>query len=647
MIGGNSGMGVRRVLRARAKLTLTALVSLALTVGCAREIPNEATGGTAKQAQTFERTLSFTLPPLTASQSVALGATKSLIVRDRSEVRVPSGGYATIANLAAGGASSVGVNAKVGNVWSVPSIALRPGSTVTGFVKTSGVADPKIDATVTGGITENLPITPELRTRKVVFPNATQDVELEPNQTRVLSPGSYLKLNVKTNAKLTLSTGTYYFESLKFEPSSEIRLNKASGPIYVYVLNTFIHRGTFVDGGGKLANALFGYFGTSLATIEAPFLGTLVAPSAKIWLSTIGSSPGHRGAFFGKEIELAPDTTVWLHPFGVTVDPTWNVPTPDGNAEAFLDMAIRSDGGALATTTKRVMRVQPNGTATTVFSGTPNADVFFLNGAGTGFGVNHGADVNLYRADGSSVRSYTRTGYEYSTLVPGVDTAFFPEVTTTHERPTITHARFFGASGTQLARFATPGLEVSRLTATDLYYSTGTKLFRMSQTGTQVWHVNAALMSFEVSQGTRLIAELRDERSVQHFVNGVAQPVVALGSPVYRIAIAPGGAYSAAAIKQGVQLFQNGSPTVAINLPVNGITSLAVSNRGETLIGAVSDGDARRALLLDAQGEVLWDSALTADTQAFRPELSFLPGDNAFLTREATRVSAFNINRTL
>ena len=46
----------------------------------------------------------------------------------------------------------------------------------------------------------------------------------------------------RANAKLTLSTGTYYFESLKFEPSSEIRLNKSSGPIYVYVLNTFIHR---------------------------------------------------------------------------------------------------------------------------------------------------------------------------------------------------------------------------------------------------------------------------------------------------------------------------------------------------------------------------------------------------------------------
>lgn len=647
MIGGNSGMGARCVLRSRARIALAALVSVALTLGCAREVPNESTGGTAKQAQTFERTLSFTLPPLTASQSVALGATKSLLVRDRSEVRVPSAGYATIANLAAGGASSVGVNAKVGNVWSVPSIALRPGATVTGFVKTSGVADPKLDATVTDGITENLPITPELRTRKVVFPNATQDVELEPNQTRVLSPGSYLKLNVKANAKLTLSTGTYYFESLKFEPSSEIRLNKASGPIYVYVLSTFIHRGTFVDGGGKLANALFGYFGTSLATIEAPFLGTLVAPNAKIWLSTIGSNPGHRGAFFGKEIELAPDTTVWLHPFGVTVEPTWNVPTPDGNAEAFLDMAIRSDGGALATTTKRVLRVQPNGSSTAVFSGTANSDTFFLNRAGTGFGVVNGGNVGLYRADGSSVRSYTRTGYEYSVLVPGSDTTLSPEVTSSHDHPEVTHARFFGASGAQLARFAAPGLEVSRLTATDLYYSTPTKLVRVSQSGTQVWQANVSVMSFELSQGTRLIAKLRDGRSVQHFVNGSAQPALSLGAPVYRIAIAPAGVYSAVATEQAIQLFQNGQATVAVNVALKGVTSLAVSNRGEALLGAVLEGNARRALLVDAQGEVLWDTVLAPDSQAFRPGLGFLPGDNSFVAREATRVSAFNINRSL
>jgi len=60
----------------------------------------------------------------------------------------------------------------------------------------------------------------------------------------------------------------------------------------------------------------------------------------------------------------------------------------------------------------------------------------------------------------------------------------------------------------------------------------------------------------------------------------------------------------------------------------------------------VVDG-ARRALLVDAQGEVLWDGLFAPDTQAFRPGLSFLPGDNAFVAREAGRVAAFSINRTL
>jgi hypothetical protein len=210
----------------------------------------------------------------------------------------------------------------------------------------------------------------------------------------------------------------------------------------------------------------------------------------------------------------------------------------------------------------------------------------------------------------------------------------------------VTHARFFDAAGTELARFATPGLNVSRLTATDLYYSTKTDLYKMNHAGTQAWRATAAVMSFEVSQGSRLIAKLSDGRSVRHFVNGVAQPATALGAPIFRIAIAPSGSHSAVATAQAVQLFQNGQPTAAVNLPVKSVTSLAISNRGETLLGAVVDG-ARRALLVDAQGEVLWDEVLAPDSQAFRPGLSFLPSDHAFVTREAGRLAAFNINRTL
>jgi hypothetical protein len=645
MTAKRSGLALGSLARGRTQLFLAVFTTLLAALGCSTDAPSESTLGSSTQAATVDRVLSYSLPPLTASQSVALGATHSLAVRDRSQVRVPAGGYATVSNLATG-TTSVGVNAQVGNLWSIPGVALQSNAAVNGFLKTSGVVTPPTGNTVTGGVTENLPIVPEQRVRHVIFPNATSNVDLDTNQTQTLAPGSYLRLNVKTGAKLTLSSGTYYFDNVTFEPNAEIRLNKANGPIYVYVLNAFIHRGKFVDGGGKLANLLVGYFGTAMAIVEAPFLGTLVAPNAKISLATVGA-PGHRGAFFGKDIELAPDTTVWLYPFGVTVDPLWSVPTPDGTAEAFTDLAVRADGGLLAATTKRVLSIQANGSATTVFSSAANTSTVFLNRAGTAFGVSAGADVTLRHADGSAFRTYSRKDYEYSVFVPGADKTFFPEVKAGHDHPAVTFARFFDAAGSQLARFSAPGLEVSRLTATDLYYSTGTDLYKVNQAGAQVWHATAALMSFEVSQGSRLIGKLRDGRSVQHFVNGVAQPATALGAPIYRIAIAPQGTYSAVATRQAVQLFQNGVATVAVNVPVTGITALAVSDRGETLLGAVASGGARRAMLIDAQGEVLWDTVLAADTQAFRPGLGFMPGDNALVAREATRVSTFTINRTL
>jgi hypothetical protein len=644
MMGPNGlGLGVwwqRAVSRATCWLIAA---SVSFVAACGEQPASESNLGRSRSAVVVDRVVSYSLPPMTPSQEVALAATRSLTVHDRAKVRTINGGYATIANLATG-TTGVGVDAHVGNLWSVPNVALQERASVHGFLKTSGVVQPQNGTSVSGGTTEHLTIVPEQRTRHVLFPAATQNVDVEPNQQRQLAPGSYLRLNVKGLAKLTLSSGVYYFESLTFESQAEIRLNKTDGPIYVYVLNSFIQRGTFVDGGGKLANVFWGYFGTSDALVEAPFLGTLVAPSAKISLATVGE-PGHRGAFFGKDIDLAADTTVVLHPFGVTVQQLWTA-AASGN-EAFLDLAVRSDGGALAATGQSVVSLQPNGSATQVFSGTANASTIFLNRSGTNFGVATGANVMLRRADGSTIRSFSRSSYEYSVLVPGSETAFSPELGGAHDAPRVVQARFVGGAGAELARFAATGLEVSRLTSTHLYYSTPTQLSKVTQGGTLVWRANAALASFEVSQGARLIAKLRDGRSAQHFVDGVAQPAVNLGQPIFRIAIAPAGVFSAVATQQALQVFQNGQAFSSVSLPVASVTSLAISDRGEVLLGAVLDGSGRRALLLDAQGEVLSDQILSPDSQAFRPGLSFRPGADSFFAREAARVTAFNINRSL
>lgn len=617
---------------------------LLLLTGCTSSSDEgEAKLARSTEAAVVERVLSYSLPPLTASQTVAIGATRTLSVRDRSRVRLPNGSGATISNLAAG-STTVGVGAQVGNVWSVPGVLLQESATVSGFLKTTGTLTRRAGAIVSGGVTEQLPITPEQRTRHVVFPAATLPVSVETDQQRSLAPGSYLALTVKPRGKLTLSSGSYYFRSLLFESQAEIRLNKANGPIFVYVLDSFIQRGRFIDGGGRLANALFGYFGSVAAAVEAPFLGTLIAPNAKITLATV-SAPGHRGAFFGKDVELAPDTTVWMHPFGVTVEPRWSAPSAAN--ESFLDLAVQSTGGALAATTQSVVSIQPDGTKSQVFAGTPNADSIFLSRAGTHFGVANGVNVTLRRADGTPIRSFTRSNYEYSVPVPGSDTVFSPELTVGHDRAKVTHARFIDAAGSQLARFAAPGLEVSRLSATHLYYSTPTQLVKVTQAGAEDWRVTAALATFEISNGPRLIGKSRDGLSVQHFVNGAAQAAVVIGQPVFRIAISPSGTFSTVATQKAVQLFQSGLLVNTLTLPIQSVTAVAVSDRGETLLGAVLAASGRRAFLIDAGGEVLWDAVLAADSQAFRPGLSFLPTGEGFLAREAAQVAAFNINRTL
>lgn len=58
-------------------------------------------------------------------------------------------------------------------------------------------------------------------------------------------------------------------------------------------------------------------FGSSTVFVEAPFRGNIIAPSARIVLGT--TAVGHTGVFFGKELELQPNTTVTHRPSAALV----------------------------------------------------------------------------------------------------------------------------------------------------------------------------------------------------------------------------------------------------------------------------------------------------------------------------------------
>ncbi len=239
-------------------------------------------------------------------QSIGAGANDTLLIDDRTVVRTPGGTPATIVNLGAA-QTNVGTDTQVGNIWSVGPIVVRDRARVAGSIHGQHAVTVAPTASVNPGPTvANTPFTLDTVSWTVTFPSPTGDVILQPNATRTLSPGSYGAVTVQPTAKLTLTPGTYFFQSLDFESRASVSLDDRNGPITIYVANSVIYRGTVSDTANTPANILMGFAGTAPVAIEASFLGTFVAPSARV---TVGSL-SHRGAFFAKGLEIYPGATV-------------------------------------------------------------------------------------------------------------------------------------------------------------------------------------------------------------------------------------------------------------------------------------------------------------------------------------------------
>src|SRR6185369_6540582 len=248
------------------------------------------------------KTFTIPLPPQVPLQAVAAGANDTLLLGDRTVIKTPSGAFATIANLGAA-QTNLGTDTRVGNVWSVGKIVLRDRAKVAGFARSQGtITVPPTASVIPGPVVPNTPFTPlDSTSWTVTFPSPTGgDVILQPTQKRTIQPGSYNAVTVQPNAKLTLVAGTYFFQSMDFEASASVSLDDKNGPISIYVANTVIYRAAVTDTANDPARILVGFAGTAAVAIEAPFIGTFVAPSARV---TVGSMT-HRGAFYSKGLEF-------------------------------------------------------------------------------------------------------------------------------------------------------------------------------------------------------------------------------------------------------------------------------------------------------------------------------------------------------
>jgi len=254
-------------------------------------------------------------PKEVTSSAGCLWAHGSLQLADRVKVKKQDGTYAPVVN-AGSTTTNVGVEAQTGDLWSRSAVVLRDRSRVNGNLRTMSTLTRHNQTVVTGTITENGFILriPRL-TLTVTFPPTDQGpVNVAPDQTRTIAPGSFGDVTVGSRATLFLSKGTYFFKSFTVEPQAKISCSSTTGQVVVHVRNGFTFRGSIIEKTGGRPKFFVSVHGSSMVALGAPFTGTLVALNALVDFATVGA-PGHTGAFYAKDITVQPDNTIIHFPF--------------------------------------------------------------------------------------------------------------------------------------------------------------------------------------------------------------------------------------------------------------------------------------------------------------------------------------------
>jgi hypothetical protein len=253
------------------------------------------------------------IPDFKTIERAALVAYGQLKINDRARILTLKGGYAAVLNLGTG-ETNLGVDSRTGTVLSKGAVRLRDRARVEGFVQSAAsvTVDTPSQSPIASGKIPNLAFEIGRNNWAVSLP--TPGSNLTGNSGAVLSPlpGSFGSVVVNSGATLTLKSGRYFMTSLSLQTGSELRLDKRSGPIQVYVANSLTYRARMTDLGGEVGDFLIAVLGTTEVPLEQAFIGSLYVPNAKLTLATIAGS--YVGQFLGKNVEVHQNNRVYAKP---------------------------------------------------------------------------------------------------------------------------------------------------------------------------------------------------------------------------------------------------------------------------------------------------------------------------------------------
>jgi hypothetical protein len=269
-------------------------------------------------------------------ESMFLSASNYLQINDRVTVNLP-GTLTNVAGLNIPGPvlPSVQIGASVKghtNIFAGNNVWVRSQAIVDGLIRTPGIITPQ-DGSVQllGAQQPGTAVPAETFTWTAEFPEIPATLPVVQGDV-TLDPGAYVDLNVH-GGRVFLRSGVYYFETFNTEPNATVKIDNAAGPVVIYVRSQFTFKGPFVDA-QQPAKVFVGYLGSSVAFLQAPFVGTMVAPHAEIELHR-PTALKHQGSWFAKDIEVFSDSHILHVPFPwdelPTDDTDDDVPNSDGD----------------------------------------------------------------------------------------------------------------------------------------------------------------------------------------------------------------------------------------------------------------------------------------------------------------------------
>jgi len=345
-------------------------------------------------------------------------------------------------------------------------------------------------------------------------------------------------------------------------------------------------------------------------------------------------------------------TLLALPAAAVQVAKVWGPLLPkDGGL--FVEAVPRDDGSALAATGNAVSEVDPQGGVRPLGGG----DLAVLNPDGASYALRRQSDLQIFDLTGPQLG--TRPGirpYEFFKLIPGGKLLYAPRVEPREETGRITRVRILAPDQKPVGDFAAPGLEISRFGPDRIVYTQPKVLIARRLDGSPLWKAAVDVHKLETAADRTILVPRYVKGRVLHYLQGKRVSAQAVEGVVWNLAIAPSGRFSAATTRTILYIFRDGRLLKAVPLRLAYANSLAVSDRGEALVGGqtirgATTGAAPAAgpaqiLLYDAQGRLLWKEEVGIDRNGYRPAVRFAPGGDRFVVIEKRGLSAWRIERS-